>query len=72
MMAGPHIDSSPLRRLEKRFAAGAPLSIDLIDDALRILRMVEDELIRHSVAEVQDAVLVEQILIEMDALKEAA
>jgi len=68
----PHIDSSPLRRLEKRFAAGAPLSIDLIDDALRILRMVEDELIRHSVAEVQDAVLVEQILIEMDALKEAA
>ena len=67
-----HLDSSPLRRLEQRFAAGAPLTIDLIDDALRMLRLVEDELIRHSVAEVQDAVLVEQILIEMDALKEAA
>lgn len=65
-----HIDSSPLLRLEKLFAAGAPLSIDLIDDALRMLRTVEDELIRHSVAEVQDAVLVEQILIELDAISE--
>ena len=46
--------------------------IDLIDDALRMLRLVEDELLRNSVAEVKDAVLVEQILIEMDALKEAA
>ena len=68
----PHIDSAPLLRLEKLFAAGAPLTINLIDDALRMLRLVEDELLRNSVAEVKDAVLVEQILIEMDALKEAA
>ena len=67
-----HIDSAPLLRLEKRFAAGAPMTVDLIDDALRMLRMVEDELIKHTVYAVQDAVLVEQILIEMDALKEAA
>ena len=65
-----HIDSAPLLRLEKRFAAGAPLSIDLIDDALRMLRMVEDELIKHSVEAVKGAVLTEQILIEMDSIAE--
>ncbi len=65
-----HIDSAPLLRLEKLFAAGAPLTIDLIDDALRMLRMVEDELIKHTVEAVQDAVLVEQIMIELDAIAE--
>ena len=68
----PHIDSAPLRRLEQRFAAGSPLTIELIDDALRMLRVVEGELMQHSVAEVKDAVLTEQILIEMDAMREAA
>ena len=66
----PHLDSAPLRRLEQRFAAGAPLTIDMIDDSLRMLRMVEDELLKHTVAAVQDAVLIEQILIEMDAIAE--
>lgn len=66
----PHLDSAPLRRLEKRFAAGAPLSIDLIDDALRILRMVENDLIKHTVEAVHDAVLVEQIMIELEAIAE--
>jgi len=33
---------------------------------------VEDELIKHSVAEVKDAVLTEQILIEMDEIRAAA
>lgn len=65
-----HIDSAPLLRMEKLFAAGAPLTIDLIDDALRMLRMVEDELIKHTVYAVQDAVLVEQIMIELEAIAE--
>ena len=65
-----HIDSAPLLRLEKRFAAGAPMTVDLIDDALRMLRMVEDELIKHTVYAVQDAVLVEQIMIELEAIAE--
>jgi hypothetical protein len=68
----PHIDSGPLRRIEQRFAAGAPLTDSLLNDALRMLRLVEDELIKHSVAEVKDAVLTEQILIEMDEIREAA
>ena len=66
----PHIDSKPLLRLEQRFAVGSPLTIELIDDALRMLRIVEDELMKHSVEAVKDAVLTEQILIEMDALAE--
>jgi hypothetical protein len=66
----PHIDSAPLRRLEQRFAAGTPLTVGLIDDALRMLRIVEDELMKHTVEAVKDAVLTEQILIEMDALAE--
>jgi hypothetical protein len=65
-----HIDSAPLLRLEQRFAAGAPMTVDLIDDALRMLRMVEDELIKHTVYAVQDAVLVEQIMIELEAIAE--
>ena len=65
-----HIDSAPLLRLEKRFAAGAPMTVDLIDDALRMLRMVEDELIKHTVEAVHDAVLVEQIMIELEAIAE--
>ncbi len=68
----PHIDSGPLRRIEQRFAAGAPLTDGLLTDALRMLRLVEDDLIRHSVAEVKDAVLTEQILIEMDEIMAAA
>jgi len=44
----------------------------LLTDALRMLRLVEDELIKHSVAEVKDAVLTEQILIELDEIREAA
>ena len=66
----PHIDSKPLLRLEQRFAVGSPLTIELIDDALRMLRIVEDELMKHTVEAVKDAVLTEQILIEMDALAE--
>ncbi len=66
----PHIDSSPLRRLEQRLAAGTLITIDLIDGALRMMRLVEDELMKRSVEEVKDAVLTEQIMIEMDALAE--
>jgi hypothetical protein len=66
----PHIDSKPLLRLEQRFAVGSPLTIELIDDALRMLRIVEDELMKHTVEAVKDAVLTEQVSIELDALAE--
>ena len=66
----PHIDSAPLRRLEKRFAAGAPITEELLNDALRMFQTVEDDLIKHTVSDVKDAVLTEQVSIELDALAE--
>jgi len=57
---------------EQLLAAGAPLTVEHLDDAFRMMRAVENDLIKHSVAEVKDAVLVEQILIEMDEMLEAA
>ena len=39
---------------------------------VRMLRLVEDDLIKHSIVEVKDAVLTEQILIEMDEIRAAA
>ncbi|MBK8113444.1 MAG: hypothetical protein IPK44_02355 [Candidatus Accumulibacter sp.] len=68
----PHIDSTPMLRVEQRLAAGAPLTVEHLDDAFRMLRAVENDLIKHSAAEVKDAVLVEQIMIEMDEMRDAA
>ena len=49
-----------------------PLTVEHLDDALRMLVAVENDLIRHTVAEVKDAVLIEQCLIELDEMREAA
>lgn len=68
----PHIDTAPLLRIEQRLAAGTPLTVEQLDAAFRMLRVVENDLIQHSVAAVKDAVLVEQILIEMDEMRDAA
>lgn len=68
----PHIDNTPLLMVEQRLAAGSPLTVEHLDDAFRMMRAVENDLIKHSVEEVKDAVLVEQILIEMDEMREAA
>lgn len=68
----PHIDTAPLLRIERRLAAGTPLTVEQLDAAFRMLRAVENDLIKHSVAAVKDAVLVEQILIEMDEMRDAA
>ena len=61
----PHIDTAPLLRIEQRLAAGVPLEVEHVDAALRMLMAVENNLIKHSVAEVKEAVMIEQILIEM-------
>ena len=60
------LDDTPLVRVEKRLAAGAPLTVDEIDAALAFLRTCEDALIRCSVSEVKSAVLTEQLAIELD------
>ena len=61
----PHIDTAPLLRIEQRLAAGVPLEVEHIDASLRMLMAVENNLIKHSVEEVKEAVMIEQILIEM-------
>jgi hypothetical protein len=61
----PHIDTAPLLRIEQRLAAGVPLEVEHVDASLRMLMAVENNLIKHSVAEVKEAVMIEQILIEM-------
>lgn len=68
----PHIDSDPLRRIEQRLASGAPLTVEHLDDAFRVMRAVENDLIKHSVDEVKEAVLIEQIIIELDEMRDSA
>ena len=68
------VDLDPLFAIEKRLAAGVLLDVRGIDEALALLRTVEDQLLRFSRAQVKDAVLTEQVAIELEAhgLKEAA
>ena len=68
----PEIMPGQLERIEKKLANGVPLTMPEIDDALALLRRCEDALIRHSVEAIKSAVLTEQCVIEMDALREAA
>lgn len=64
----PTINCAPIERVEKKLAAGTPLTVAEIDEALSFLHDCEDALIKHTVAAVKDAVLVEQISIELDEL----
>lgn len=70
----PEIDTAPLALVERRLAAGTPLTVAQIDAALALLRHCEDALLRFSREDVKAAVLVEQCAIELDALgiREAA
>ena len=63
------IDCTPIERVEKKLAAGAPLTVEEIDSALSLLKRCEDELIRHTREEITSAVRTEQICIELDALE---
>lgn len=65
----PEIMDGELERLEKRLAAGVPLTVSEIDAALALLHRCEDALIKHSVAAIKDAVMIEQIAIELDELE---
>lgn len=70
----PGLDCAPLERLEKRLAAGVPLTVAEIDAGFACLARAEDALVGFDRATLQDAVLTEQINIEIEALglKEAA
>lgn len=64
----PELDASPLEKVEKKLAAGTPLTVQEVDASLALLNQSENALLRHSVAAVKSAVLAEQIAIEIDAL----
>lgn len=64
----PEIDASPLERVEKKLAAGTPLTVQEVDAALTLFNKSESALLRHSVEAIKSAVVVEQIAIELDAL----
>lgn len=66
------IDCAPIERIEKKLAAGVPLTMEELDGALALLNRCESALIKHSVSAIKSAVLTEQIVIELDEIKEAA
>lgn len=66
------IDCGPIALIEKKLAAGELLTMEEIDGALALLKRCEDALIKHSVDAIKSAVLTEQIVIELDELREAA
>lgn len=70
----PGLDCAPLAKIEKRLAAGVLIEPADLAAVFSLLNDVEKKLMKKTVREVKDAVLAEQIIIEMEALglKEAA
>ena len=68
----PGFDVSPLVKIQKRLANGLPVTMDEIDAALRFLRSTETPLIKAKWADIKDAIITEQIKIEMDEMGMAA
>lgn len=70
----PDINLAPVEVVEKKLAHGTPLVEAELDAVLRLLHVIEDALVGVAKAKLQDAVLIEQIAIELDSLgiKEAA
>ena len=68
------IDCAPLARIEKRLAAGLMIEREDLTTAFALLNDIEARLMKKTVREVKDAVIAEQIVIEMEqlGLKEAA
>lgn len=64
----PSMDCGPLEVVEKRLAAGVPLTIAEVDAALCILKIAENNLIWFDRDLIKSAVLTEQVAIEVDAL----
>lgn len=62
----PDVNAGSLERIEKRLAAGVPLTVSEVDAALSTLRKCEDALIKRSVSDVNNAVFAEQCCIELE------
>ncbi len=70
----PCLPADPMRRVANKLAVGTPLVQSEIDACLRLLNTAETALTRIPRATIRQAVLAEQITIELEALglKEAA
>lgn len=68
----PHIDYSPMERMEKKLAHGTPLTMTDIDACSAVLRQVEDALTGMDRRAVQSVLLTTQIEIELEAQQEKA
>jgi hypothetical protein len=64
----PELDCNPLEKIEKRLAAGIHIEQGDLISAFRLLNDVEKKLMKRTVREVKDAVLAEQIAIELEGL----
>ena len=68
----PSTDLSAMTLIQQQLADDTPMTIEDIDAALRLLRDITKPLMRLPWSEVISAVRVEQIQIEIDAIREAA
>jgi hypothetical protein len=70
----PGVSCAPMRQVSKKLAAGVPITQAEIDDCLELTNRCESALIKVPREAIRDAVLTEQIGIEMEqlGLKEAA
>lgn len=65
----PDTDLSVMERIEKRLAAGVLLTIDEINEAQRLINRMEDLMTGLPSDAVRNAVLTEQLAIELEAMQ---
>ena len=68
----PALDLSPLTRLQKRLAAGAPVTEAEIHAALAFLKSLETPLIKEDWHRIKACLTTEMIAIELQDIREAA
>lgn len=66
----PGFDTAPLERVEKKLAAGTPLTEQELNECLSLFNRCESMLVKIQIDVVRDAVITEQIVIELE--REAA
>lgn len=64
----PELDATPLERIERSLAAGVPLTLELIDNALHLLHSYEDALVGAPSDDVLSAVNTELLGIEFERI----
>ena len=68
----PEIDLSPLTRLQKRLAAGAPVTEKEIHAALAFLKSIETPMIKQDWHHIKSCLTTEMLSIELSELRVAA